>query len=85
MIVKLNTKYSEKELAFLKARNCEILSEIKLPKSCEVPTRMFVCGGTYIGEIRDGDGIVWAILSKFKGNYQWSECYSDLETLGDGL
>ena len=87
MVIKLSTDYSEEELAFLKENNCEILSEIKLPNSfdLELPKRMFVYGGSYIGEIEDDDGLVWSVLSKFKGKYRWSECYSDLKTLEDGI
>ena len=87
MTIRLNTEYSETELAFLKKHNCEILSEIKLPRSfdCELPTRMFIYGGSHIGEIKDEDGLVWAVLGKFKGKYQWGGCYSDLETLEGGL
>ena len=85
MTIRLSTEYSEKELAFLKANNCEILSEIKLPKSCEYPKRMFIYGGSYIGEIEDEDGLVWSVLSTFKGKYHWGECYSDLEALAEGF
>ena len=81
MTVILSTEYSEKELAFLKEHNCEILSEIKLPKSCEIPMRMFIYGSAHIGEIKDEGEFVWAVLSKFRGNFQWGECYYDLETL----
>ena len=87
MTVKLRTEYSEKELAFLKEHNCEILLEIKLPGNFnfEIPKRMFVYYGSRIGEIEDEDGLVWAVLSKFKGKYNWSECYEDLKALEDGF
>ena len=87
MTVKLGTEYSENELAFLNKHSCEILSEIKLPNNFEfeLPKRMFVYYGSYIGEIEDEDGLVWSVLSKFKGKFHWSECYSDLKTLEDGF
>lgn len=87
MTVKLSSEYSENELDFLNKHGCEILSEIKLPGNFnfEIPKRMFVYGGSYIGEIEDGDGLVWSVLSKFKGKYHWSECYEDLKSLEDGL
>lgn len=87
MVVELSTEYSEKELIFLKEHNCKILSEIKLPNyfNCAVPRRMFVYGSSYIGEIEDEDGLVWALLSKFRGRFQWSECYADLKTLEDNF
>ena len=87
MTVRLNTEYSDKELIFIKEHNCQILSEIKLPKSFnhELPARMFIYGGAYIGEIEDGEGTVWSVLSKFKGKYHWGECYNDLETLEAGF
>lgn len=84
MKIKLNTEYSEKELDFLKEHNCEILSEIKLPNHFDddIPVRMFIYYGSYIGEIEDSeDGLVWAVLGK-KG---WGECYVDLESLEEGL
>lgn len=85
--VKLSAEYSEKELAFLKEHNCEILSKIKLPNGFdfEIPKRMFVYYGSYIGEIEDEDGLVWSVLSKFKGKYHWGECYEDMKTLEDGF
>ncbi len=87
MTVKLNTEYSEKELVFLKERNCEILSKIKLPNNFEfeLPKRMFVYGGSYIGEINDEEELVWSVLSKFRGKYNWGECYEDLKALEDGF
>ena len=84
MKIKLNTEYSEKELNFLKKHNCEILSEIKLPNHFDddIPIRMFIYYGSYIGEINDAeDGLVWAALGK-KG---WGECYADFESLEEGL
>lgn len=87
MVVKLNTAYTAEETAFLQAHGCEVLSEIKLPNyfNCEVPKRMFVYGGSYVGEIEDEDGLVWAVLSKFRGQFQWGGCYGDLKALEDGL
>ena len=85
MTIRLSTEYSENELAFLKKHNCGILSEIKLPKSCEAPARMFTYCGAYIGEIEDEEGTVWAVLSKFGGKYHWGECYGDLKALEDGF
>lgn len=87
MTVELSTEYSEKELAFLKEHNCEILSVIKLPNdfNYELPKRMFIYGGAYIGEIEDEDGLIWAALSRFRGNYLWGECYGDMKALEDGF
>ena len=87
MTIRLNTEYSEQELAFLNANNCDILSEIKLPdlSGLALPTRMFICGSSYIGEIKDDGELFWAVLSKFKGKYHWGECYSDLKALEKGL
>lgn len=87
MTVKLSIEYSEKELSFLKEHNCEILSGIKLQNhfNCAIPSRMFIYGGAYIGEIEDEDGLVWSVLSKFKGKYHWGECYEDLQALEEGF
>lgn len=87
MKIKLNTEYTPEETAFLHKHNCKILSEIKLPNyfDSEIPKRMFVYGGAYIGEIEDEDGAVWAVLSKFKGKVLWGECYSDLKALEEGF
>lgn len=87
MTVRLSAEYSEKELAFLKEHCCEILSEIKLPNyfNCAIPSRMFIYGSSYIGEIKDEDELVWSVLSKFKGKYHWGECYEDLKALEDGF
>lgn len=87
MTVRLNTEYSESELDFLNKHGCEILSKIKLPNNFEfeLPKRMFVYGGSQIGEIEDEDGLMWSVLSKFKGKFHWGECYSDLKTLEDGF
>ncbi len=83
MKIKFSTEYSEKELDFLKKHNCEILSEIKLPNhfNDDIPARMFIYYGSYIGEIKDEDGLVWAALGK-RG---WGECYADLESLEEGF
>lgn len=42
-------------------------------------------GGSYIGEIDDEDKLVWAVLSKFRGRFQWGELYGDLKALEEGL
>ncbi len=91
MKFKLDTNYSKEECQFLFRHNCEVLSEIKFPKTnfseYEVPRRMFIYGGTYIAEILDeetGD-LVWAVLSKRKGIYHFSSYYDHLETLEQGL
>lgn len=83
MKIKLSTEYSERELDFLKKHNCEILSEIKLPNyfNDDIPLRMFIYYGSYIGEIKDEDGLVWASLGK-RG---WGECYENLESLVEGF
>ncbi len=85
--IKLNTEYTPEETEFLHEHGCETLSEIKLPNCFdrEIPKRVFIYGGAYIGEIKDGDRFVWAVLSKFKGKYLWGECYSDLKALGEGF
>lgn len=82
MKIKLSTEYSEKELDFLKKHNCEILSEIKLPNyfNDDIPLRMFIYYGSYIGEIKDG-GLVWSAL----GKQGWGECYENLESLVEGF
>lgn len=91
MKFKLNTNYSEEELKFFKAHNCEILSEINLSKTnfseYEVPRRMFKYGGAYIAEIIDDEtnNFVWAVLSKWKGVYHFSAYYDCLEVLEQGL
>ncbi len=87
MVIRLSTDYSDEERVFLTGHGCEVLSEIKLPNyfNCAVPRRMFVYGGSYIGEIEEEDGLVWAVLSKFRGRFQWGECYADLKTLEDNF
>lgn len=87
MVIKLSMDYSDEEWAFIYEHGCEILSEIKLPNwfNCAVPLRMFVYGGCYVGEIEDEDGLVWAVLSKFRGRFQWGGLYEDLKALEDGL
>lgn len=86
MKIKLSTEYTPAETAFLREHGCETLSEIKLPNCFdrEIPKRMFIYGGAYIGEIEDEDGAVWAVLGKFKGKVLWGECYSDLKALEEG-
>lgn len=91
MKFKLDTNYSEEELKFLKEHKCKILSEIKLSKTNfsknEIPHRIFTYGDTYIAEIIDDetDNLVWAVLSKWKGVYHFSDYYDCLETLEQGI
>ena len=91
MTFKLDTDYSEKEWEFLKEHNCKILSMIKLGKTNfsenEIPRRMFQYGGEYIAEIVDDETnhFVWAVLSKWKGVYHFSQYYECLEKLEQGL
>ncbi|MDE5747918.1 MAG: hypothetical protein K2I21_10120, partial [Acetatifactor sp.] len=53
----------------------------------EIPRRMFKYGGEYIAEIIDEEtkNLVWAVLSKRKGVYHFSQYYECLETLGQGI
>ena len=87
----LDTNYSAEELTFLGSLACEILSEIKLSKTkfseYEIPRRMFQYCGTYIAEIMDDEteGLVWAVLSKWKGIYHFSACSDSLEAIIQGL
>ena len=87
----LDTNYSAEELNVLESLGCEVLSEIKLSKSnfseYEIPRRMFRYGGTYIAEIIDDEteGLVWAVLSKWKGIYHFSACSDSLEAIIQGL
>lgn len=87
----LNTDYSEEELKWLEENNCKILSEIKLSrtnfKENEIPRRMFKYGGAYIGEVLDNEDneFMWAVLSKWKGVYNFTYCYESLDTLEQGL
>lgn len=91
MKFRFDTNYTEEEMLFLEYHHCEILSEIKLSKTnfseCEIPRRMFQYGDSYIGEIIDeeNDELAWAVLSKWKGVYHWSEIYPDLKSLEQGL
>lgn len=91
MRFKLNTDYTAEEREFIANNNCEILSEIKLGRTdfseSETPRRMFRYGGTYIAEIIDDESgePVWAVLSKFRGVYRFTEYYSDLSALENGL
>lgn len=66
---------------------CEVLSEIKLPNyfNCGLPRRMFIYCGSYVGELKDEDGLVWAVLGRFRGQFLWGELYGDLKALEDGL
>ena len=87
----LDTNYSAEELNVLESLGCEVLSEIKLSKTnfseYEIPRRMFRYGGTYIAEIMDDEteGLVWAVLSKWKGMYHFSACSDSLEAIIQGL
>ena len=87
----LDTNYSAEELNVLESLGCEVLSEIKLSKTYfseyEIPRRMFRYGGTYIAEIMDDEteGLVWAVLSKWKGIYHFSACSDSLEAIIQGL
>lgn len=91
MKFKLDTNYSEEECRFLFRHNCEVLSEIRLSKTnfseYEVPRRMFIYGSAYIAEIMDEEtgGLVWAVLSKWKGVYRFNSYYDHLEILEQGL
>lgn len=87
----LDTKYSEAELEFIKKHNCVIISEIKLSKfkfsENETPRRILKYGGTYVAEICDDESneLVWAVLSKWKGVYHFSNIYGTLDMLEQGL
>ncbi len=87
----LDNEYSEEEKIFLESNNCEIISEIKLPKTDfterEVPRRMIRYGGQYVAEIVDDetDEIVWAVLSKWKGVWHFSSYYNSLENMMQGI
>ena len=91
MKFRFDTRYSEAELKFLQRHSCEVLSEVKLSRAKfseeETPRRMFRYGGTYIAEIIDDEteGLVWAVLSKWKGIYHFSACSDSLETIIQGL
>lgn len=91
MKFKLDIHYSEKELKFIRKHNCDIFSEIKLSKTNfsdnEIPRRLLKYGCTYIAEIRndEGDNLIWAVLSKWKGIYHFSSYYDSLESLEHGL
>ena len=91
MKFKLDVTYSEEEHKFLEEHNCAILSEIKLSKvdflKHEAPRRMFQYGGTYISETFDdeSDGFMWAVLSKWKGVWHFTEYYDTLEGMAQGI
>lgn len=91
MTFKLDTNYSEKEWRFLKEHNCKIISIFKPGKTNfsehEIPRRMFKYGGEYIAEIIDDEtgNLVWAVLSKRKSVYHFTQYYECLETLEQGL
>lgn len=86
-----DTNYSEEELEFIKENNGVILSEIKLSKTNfsenENPRGMICFGGTYVGEVFDEENkdFSWAVLSKWKGVYQFTSYYSALQQLEQGL
>lgn len=91
MTFRLDTNYSEKEWEFLKEHHCKVLSVIKLGKTnfseYEIPRRIFEYGGVYIAEIIDAETncFVWAVLSKWRGVYHFSQYYESLEGLEQGL
>jgi len=91
MTYRLNINYSEEERHFLEVNNCEIVLEIKLSKTNfsdkEIPMRMIKYGGQYIAEIVDDEteGIVWAVLSKWKGVWHFSSYYDSLESIIQGI
>ena len=91
MKFRFSVDYSEEELQFLTAHDCEILSEIRLSKTrfaeSETPVRMFRYGGTYIAEVFDEESNcpVWAVLSKWKGVYHFPAYFDSLEALEQGL
>lgn len=91
MKFELDINYSEEELKFITEHNCEILPEIKLAMANfsenEIPRRMLKYGSTYIAEIYDdeSDNLIWAVLSKWKGNYHFSSYYDSLWLLEQGL
>ncbi|MDE5946232.1 MAG: hypothetical protein K2G63_02830 [Oscillospiraceae bacterium] len=91
MKFKLDINYSEEELKFIEENNCEILSEIKLSRTNfpegENPRRMLNYYGTYIAEVYDNESgeLLWAVLSKWKRVYRWTQYYDSLETLQQNL
>ena len=91
MIYRLDINYSEEERYFLEVNDCEIISEIKLSKTNfsdkEIPRRMIKYGGMYIAEIVDDEteGIVWAVLSRWKGVWHFSSYYDSLESMIQGI
>lgn len=91
MKFKLSTGYSEEELKFIEENHGEILSEIKLSRvnfsAYEIPRRMFRYGGEYIAEVLDEESnqLIWAVLSKWKGVYSFSQYYDSLVSLEEGL
>lgn len=48
---------------------------------------MICFGGTYVGEVFDEENkdFSWAVLSKWKGVYQFTSYYSTLQQLEQGL
>lgn len=91
MIYRLDINYSEEERYFLEVNDCEIISEIKLSKTNfsdkGIPRRMIKYGGQYIAEIVDDEteGIVWAVLSNWKGIWHFSSYYDSLEGMIEGI
>ena len=84
----LDTEYSAEEMDFIKKHNCEILSEIELcgVSFTETPHRIIKYGKTYLAEIYEtGEEPCFAVLEKFKGKYILGSCYSDLQSMEEGL
>lgn len=87
----LNIDYSQEEHIFLENNNCEIISEIKLSKTDftekEIPRRMIKYGEQYVAEIIDEEtnGVVWAVLSKWKGVWRFTTCYDSLQSMIQGI
>lgn len=84
---KFDTHYSNSELQLLNQYSCEIIAELNLPKAgfAEIPKRMIRYGNAYFAEIEDEDGLCWARLEKFRGEYVFSDCYSDLQSMIEGV
>lgn len=87
MRYKFDVIYSDEEMEFIKKNNCEILSEIKLSRTnfpeSEIPRRMIKYCGDYIAEVYDDESgeLLWAVLSKWKGVYRWTQYYDSLESM----
>lgn len=83
----LNTDYSAEELAFIERNRCEVISEIRLSSVAfaEMPRRMIRYCGTYVAEIEDDGELCWAVLEKWKGQYQFLQQFPDFESMRAGL